>query len=98
MDVVWKWIAVENEEPSSAERIIADILDRVDGLAEFPLSSTPLDTRCTIKSSWRFVESGGYLAFVCLGENRLYVDRVLSGKSDYLRRPFGIKDGKRHYR
>jgi hypothetical protein len=29
---------------------------------------------------------------------RLFVDRVLSGKSDYLRRLFGVEDGKRYHR
>lgn len=97
LDSIWKWIAIENEEPGGADRVIADILERVDTLADFPLSSTPLDARCSIRSDWRFVESHGYLVFVRLCENQLFVDRVLSGKSDYLRRLFSVEDGKRYY-
>lgn len=98
LDAVWEWIAITNEEPSGADRTIADILERVDELADFPLSSTSLDTRCSIKSDWRFVESHGYLVFVRFCDNQLFVDRVISGKSDYLRRLFGVKDGKQYYR
>lgn len=98
LDAIWDWIAIENGELRAAERTVTDIFDRVDRLADFPLSSTPLDARCGIRSDWRFVESHGHLAFVRLAENRLHVDRVLSGKSDYLRRLFGVEDGRQHYR
>ena len=98
LDAIWEWIAIEKEEPDGADRVIADILEHVDALVDFPLSSTPLDARCSMWSDWRFVESHGYLVFVRLCENQLFVDRVLSGKSDYLRRLFGVEDGKRYYR
>jgi plasmid stabilization system protein ParE len=57
LDAIWEWIAVENGESGSAERVVADILERIDELASFPLLSTPLDARCSIKSDWHFVES-----------------------------------------
>ena len=98
LDAIWEWVAIENEEPDGAERVVSDILDRIEGLAKFPLTSTPLDARCSIKSDWRFVACRGYLAFVRLVDNRLYVDRVLSGKSDYLRRLLGVDDGRSYYR
>ena len=82
LDTIWKWIAVENGEPAAAERTIAAILDRVDGITDFPLATTPLDSRCRIRSDWRFVEVRGYLAFIRVERNHVFVDRVLSGKSD----------------
>ena len=97
LDAIWEWIAVENGEPSTAERTIAAILDRVDGVADFPLATTPLDSRCRIRSDWRFVEEKGYLAFIRVDKGRLFVDRVLSGKSDYLRKLFDLEDGMSFY-
>lgn len=97
LDTIWKWIAVESGEPAAAERTITAILDRVDGIADFPLATTPLDSRYRIRSDWRFVEVRGYLAFIRVERNHVFVDRVLSGKSDYLRTLFELEDGTAFY-
>lgn len=97
LDTIWEWIAIENGEPAAADNTINAILDRVDGIAGHPLVSTPLDSRCRIRSEWRFVEERDYLAFFRVDGSRIYVDRVLSGKSDYLRKLFGLEDGTSFY-
>ncbi|MBM7000187.1 type II toxin-antitoxin system RelE/ParE family toxin [bacterium] len=97
LDAIREWIAVENDEPTAAERTITAILDRVDSVADFPLATTPLDARCRIRSSWRFVEERGYLVFIRVERDRVYVDRVLSGKSDFLRKLFDVEDGTAFY-
>ena len=97
LESIWEWIAAEHGEVASAERTVTAILDRVDEAAAFPLATTSLDSRCRIHSNWRFVECRGYLAFVRVGRDRVYVDRVLSGKSDYLRKLFGVDDGTTYY-
>lgn len=97
LDAIWEWIAVENGDATSAERTVSAIFDRVDDIADFPLATTPLDSRCRIRSAWRFVEAGGYLAFFRVGDGRVYVDRVLSGKSDYLSKLFDMDDGVSYY-
>ncbi|MBR3316391.1 MAG: type II toxin-antitoxin system RelE/ParE family toxin [Atopobiaceae bacterium] len=58
LDAIWEWIAVENGEPSSADRTVGAIVDRMDEVATFPLASAPLDSVCRIRSDWR---SGGYV-------------------------------------
>jgi toxin ParE1/3/4 len=93
LDAIREWIADENDEPAAADRTITAILDRVDGAADFPLATTPLDSRCRIKSNWRSVEEKGYTAFIRVERDRMYVDRVLSGKSDFLRKLFSLDDG-----
>lgn len=98
LDDIWAWIAVENDEPSAADITVEAILDRVDGLAAFPLSTPSLDSICHIRSDWRFVEERGYLAFLRVDDGRICVDRVLSGRSDYLRKLLGVVDGMGHYR
>lgn len=92
LGAVWEWMAVENGEPVAAERSITAIIDRVDGVADFPLATTPLDSRCRIRSDWRFVKEMGFLVFIRVDKCRLFVDRVLSGKSDYLRKLFDLED------
>ena len=98
LDNIWEWIAIEHEEPSAAERTVSAILDRVDSVATFPFSAPALNSTCLIRSDWHFVEVKGYLVLFRVANERLYVDRVLSGKSDYLRKLFGVDDGTEFYR
>ena len=97
LDATWEWLAIDNDEPSAADRTVKAILDRMDAVATFPLASTPLDSVCQIRSDWRFVSERGYLVFFRVTERRVFVDRVLSGKSDYLRKLFGVEDGTSSY-
>ena len=97
LDAIWEWIAMEHGEPRAADHVIGDLLDRVDELAECPLLASPLDAIRRIKSDWRFVVAHGYLAFFRVHNDCLYVDRVLSGKSDYLRKLFGVEEGSHFY-
>lgn len=98
LDRIWEWIAIEHEEPAAAERTVQCILERVDGIAALPHSTPSLNSRCRIRSDWRFVEACNYLAFFRVSTERIYVDRILSGKSDYLRKLFGVEDGTGLYR
>lgn len=97
LDAIREWIADENDEPTAADKTITAILDRVDGVADFPLATTPLDSRCRIKPNWCFVEERGNLAFSRMERDRICVDRVPSGKSDFLRKLFGLDDGTTFY-
>lgn len=97
LDAIWEWVAVESGEPSSADRTVGAIVDRMDEVATFPLASAALDSACRIRFDWRFVSKRGYLVFFRVGDGRVYVDRVLSGRSDYLRKLFGVEDGTGYY-
>ena len=98
LDRIWEWIAIENEEPGAASKTVESILNRIDGLAEFPLSTPALNSICRIHSDWRLVQVKGYLAFFRIVDGTLYVDRVLSAKSDYLKTLFNLDDGIDAYR
>lgn len=78
------YIAEELGSPITAAGIVEEILDRVDLLAQFPESGTPLSSICSIQSSYRFVISHGYLAFYRVLD-AVYVDRILHQRRDYLR-------------
>lgn len=97
LDAAWEWLAIENDEPTAADKTVEAILNRMDVVAAFPLASAPLGSVCQIRSDWRFVSERGYLISFRVTERRIYVDRVLSGKSDYLRKLFGVEDGTRFY-
>ena len=89
LDYIWAFLAVDCGNPRAAERAVQGILDRIDALSELPEIGTPLDSRCIVHSDYRFVLSGNYLAFYRYENDSVFIDRVLDGRSDYLRKLFG---------
>ena len=89
LDDIWAFLAVDCGNPRAAERAVQGILDRIDALSELPEIGTPLDSRCIVHSDYRFVLSGNYLAFYRYENDSVFIDRVLDGRSDYLRKLFG---------
>lgn len=88
LDRIFDYISGELANPSAAIDIIDDILDKVELLAAFPDSGTPLSSIYPIATDYRFVISGNYLAFY-RHEEDVCVDRVLYAGSDYLKTLFG---------
>lgn len=84
LDDIEAYIASELGSPIAAAKTIDGILDRVDLLAQFPESGTPLSSICSIHSSYRFVTSGGYMAFYRVLDE-VYVDRIIHQSRDYMR-------------
>ncbi len=76
LDEIWDYIAADNLD--AADRVIADILGAIDGLALFPyqghrrldLTSRPL----------RFAETRGYLIVYASDETPLWVVAVIHGR------------------
>ena len=89
MDDIWAFLAVDCGNPRAAERVVQGILDRIDVLSELPEIGTLLDSRCIVHSDYRFVLSGNYLAFYRFESDCVFVDRILDGRSDYLRKLLG---------
>lgn len=89
MHGIFDYIA-EQSTHAAAEKAMGKLLDRIDLLASFPESGTPLDAKCIIHSNYRFVISGHYLAFYRIEKNAIRIDRVLDSRSDYLRKLLGL--------
>ena len=87
MDRVWDEVYEASKEVEVATRYIDDLMDQIEEKREFPRSGTPLyyDERFT---GYYFVVFKAYIAFYPVKEDRMLVDRVLYGKSDYMRTLF----------
>ena len=82
---IYSYISDELSSPRAAKTTIGEILDRISLLARFPQSGTPLSSIYAVKSEYRYVRSGNYLAFY-RASDAIYIDRILYAKSDYLKK------------
>lgn len=88
LDHIFDYIANDLNSPNAANKVVTKLLERIELLSNFPESGTPLQSICSIPNSYRFVTSGNYLAFYRY-KDKVYVDRVLYGGSDYLKTLLG---------
>ena len=84
LDRVWAEVLKASRSYDVTERYINDLMDKVESKADHPKLGAPLyyEDRFT---GYYFVVFKAYLAFYRLEGERMLVDRVLFGKSDYIR-------------
>ena len=85
MDEIWDYIVLELQSPSAAENTVNRILDAVDQLADFAEIGASLSSIAEVESDYRVLVTGSYLTFYRTQGNKVYIDRILYGRRDYLR-------------
>ncbi|MCR5329169.1 MAG: type II toxin-antitoxin system RelE/ParE family toxin [Saccharofermentans sp.] len=60
-------------------------MDKIESKSEFPLSGSPLYYE-ELFTGYRFITFKAYLVFYHVEGKEILVDRILYGKSDYIRR------------
>ncbi len=84
LDRIWSEVFEASKSQKTTIKYIDDLMDKIESKAEYPKSGSPLyyENRFT---GYYFVVFKAYLAFYRIENNSMLVDRVLLGKSDYLR-------------
>ena len=60
------------------------ITDDIDQLADFPELGPPLSSIADVDAGYRFLVTGNYLSFYRINGADISIDRILSGRRDYL--------------
>ena len=89
LDEIWDYIALDLQNRSAADRMIGRILDDVERLENFAEMGAPLSSIVDVESDERFLVTGNYLTFYRAYGRDVYIDRILYGRSNYLRILFG---------
>ena len=85
LDDIWDYIVSELQNRSVAERVIDRIMDAVDPLKNFAEMGTPLSSIADVGTDYRFLVSGNYMVFYRVHGSDVCIDRVLYGRSDYMK-------------
>ena len=87
LDRIWAEVYSASQERGIAGAYVDGLMKAVAQKCNFPLSGTPLyyDGRFT---GYYFVVFKAYIAFYRVQDESVFVDRVLFGKSDYMRKLF----------
>ena len=92
MDRMWAEVYEASKRPDTANRYIEDFLKKVGEKKDFPQSGTPLYYEDGF-TGYYYVVFKAYIAFYRVEGDSMLVDRVLFGKSDYMRTlRFAVED------
>jgi len=84
LEQIGDYIAEELKNPGAALRIMDDIQDSIDKLADFPLVGASLSAIAAIDTEYRFLVCGKYIAFYRPQGKDVLIDRILYGRRDYI--------------
>lgn len=84
LDEIFEYIASELENPSSAAETVNAILDAAESLEDFPFIGSPVKGLPFTSDEYRFLGVRNYLVFYRVTDSRIFVDRILYKRRDYL--------------
>ncbi len=84
LDKVWSEVLEVSKSYDITTKYIDDLIDKVVAKADQPKSGSPLYYEDSF-TGYYFVVFKSYMVFYRLEDNVILVDRVLYGKSDYMR-------------
>lgn len=87
-----KYISEDLENPSAALSMIKKITKNIRMLSEYSLIGTPLSSVTDVQGGYRYLVIDNYMVFYRTDEEKVYVDRILYGRRDYLRILFDNKE------
>lgn len=80
-----KYIAEELENPQAALATVTRITKEIRMLCNYAALGTPLASIAQTDEDYRYLVSGNYMVFYRTDGSDIYIDRVLYGRSNYLR-------------
>lgn len=78
---------IENElcNPSAVAHVIKNLLDSIEKLREFPDMGTNLSLTTGIENDYLFITSGNYMVFYRHEKDKIFIDRILYKRRNFLR-------------
>lgn len=89
LEGILAYISADLDSPVAAQKTVRGILGRLSSLARFPYSGEALDGFVSVKTDYRRLVCGHYLAFYRVEKETVSVIRVIHGSRNYMKILFG---------
>ena len=84
LDRIFSEVLEASKDGFLAEKYVTDIMNEVESKSNYPKTGSPLYYEDGF-TGYYYVTIKAYLAFYRIDKNVMFVDRVLFGRSDYMR-------------
>lgn len=76
---------IAEDSIDAATKVVKEIIEKIESLAEFPEIGTMLMYKIRLKSKYRYVICNQYLIFYIYEDDIVSIQRILHGKRDYMK-------------
>ena len=84
LDEAYDYIATELRNLSATSEIVNAILDGAESFEGFPFMGSPVEGLPFMADEYRFLPVRNYVVFYRVTESRIFIDRILYKRRDYL--------------
>lgn len=84
-----EYISIELDNIQSAERIVDNIVDKIDRLSDLPEIDAPVSKRVNFETDYRYLVCGDYNIFYRIETDTVKIVRVLNSKRNFMLILFG---------
>ncbi len=75
---------ISEDSIEAATKTVKDIIEKIEGLIDFPEMGTMLMYKIKLKSKYRYIICDQYIMFYIYENNIISIQRILHGKRDYM--------------
>lgn len=83
-----KYICVELKNPQAADAVLNRIGKSIEMLKTYAFAGAALCSITKYGKDYHYLVSGNYLIFYKVGERKVFIEHVLYGRQDYLKKLF----------
>ena len=85
IDEIYQYVLSKSNDTATAKKFINELIDKTEILKKHAFVGQQLKIIDDIITQYRFLIYKEYLIFYRVDENKVYIDRILSSKTDYVK-------------
>lgn len=85
IDEIYQYALSKSNDEDTAKQYVNELIDKTEILKKHAFVGRQLEIIDNIVTQYRFLIYKDYLMFYRVDENKVYIDRILSSKTDYVK-------------
>lgn len=85
IEEIYQYILSKSNDEDTAKRFVNELIDKTEILKTQAFVGRQLEIIDNIVTQYRFLVYKDYLIFYRVDENKVYIDRILNSKMDYVK-------------
>ncbi len=84
IDEIYQYVYNASNDKETAKKFVNELLDKTEILKKHAFVGRQLELIDNIVTQYRFIRYKDYLIFYRVDDKKVYIDRILSSKQDYV--------------
>lgn len=84
IDEIYQYVYSASNDEETAKKFVNELLDKTEILKKHEFVGRQLELIDNIVTQYRFIRYKDYLIFYRVDDKKVYIDRILSSKRDYV--------------